>query len=303
MYIYLPIAGLSIDVWWLLAIGCGVGVLSGMFGVGGGFLLTPLLIFLGVPPAVAVASGANQVVGSSVSGLAAHWRRGNVDVRMGLFLMAGGLVGSGLGVLLFAWLQRLGHLDLAITLSYVLFLGVVGVLMTVESLRTMLAGRRKGTPRKRHRHRWQGLPYKTRFPRSGLYISALLPLAVGAFGGVLSAIMGVGGGFVLVPLMIYVLEMPTSVVIGTSLFQVIFVTANVTFLQAISTHTVDVVLMLTLLLGGAVGAQYGSRLGARLKAEQLRALLALIILGVGIKLAVDLVLTPDDLFLLASPAH
>ena len=299
MSIYLPIAGLSVNLLALLALGGGVGFLSGLFGVGGGFLLTPLLIFMGVPSPVAVASGANQVVGASVSGVIAHWRRKNVDLKMGLMLVAGGLLGSLFGVWLFALLHALGQVDLAINLCYVLFLGFVGSTMLVESLRALMAQRRKTPPHKLHRHLWAALPLKMRFPRSGLYISALLPLAVGAFGGLLSALMGVGGGFIMVPLMIYVLEMPTSVVIGTSLFQIIFVTANVTFLQAVQTHTVDVVLMLALLIGGVVGAQLGARFGTKLRAEQMRIMLALVVLAVCGRLLFELMGTPVDLYSLS----
>ncbi len=298
MPIYLPIAGVSVDVYALLALGGGVGFLSGLFGVGGGFLLTPFLMFLGIPPAVAVATGANQVVGASVSGLIAHWRRRNVDVRMGVVLMIGGFAGSSVGVALFGWLKSLGQIDLAIALCYVFFLGFIGITMGWESLLSIFRRDRMRVPRKRHRHPWPGLPFKMRFSRSGLYISVLMPLGVGTVGGVLSAIMGVGGGFVMVPLMIYVLEMPTSVVVGTSLFQIIFVTANVTFLQAVHTQTVDVVLMLTLLVGGVIGAQLGARFGARLRAEQLRLLLAVVILLVCLRLAMDLVAVPTDIYAL-----
>lgn len=296
--IYLPIAGLSVDVYALLVLGGGVGFLSGLFGVGGGFLLTPLLMFMGIPPAVAVATGANQVVGASVSGLIAHWRRKNVDFRMGLVLLVGGVVGSTIGVALFGWLKSLGQIDLVISLCYVVFLGFIGVTMGWESLMALKRGSGGAATRKRHRHPWPGLPLKMRFPRSGLYISVLMPAAVGMFGGVLSAIMGVGGGFVMVPLMIYILEMPTAVVVGTSLFQILFVTANVTFLQAVHTQTVDAVLMVTLLVGGVVGAQIGARFGVRLRGEQLRLALALIVLAVCLRLTFDLVATPDDLFTL-----
>jgi len=299
MPIYLPIAGLPVNLLLLLALGGGVGFLSGLFGVGGGFLLTPLLILMGVPSPVAVASAANQVVGASVSGVLAHWRRGNVDVRMGMVLAIGGLVGSAVGVQLFSWLRRLGQVDLVINLSYVLFLGFVGGTMLMESISALRNSHRAAAaPHKRHRHRWANLPFKLRFPRSGLYMSALLPLGVGATGGLLSALMGVGGGFILVPMMIYLLEMPTSVVVGTSLFQVIFVTASVTFLQSVQTHTVDVVLMLMLLIGGVIGAQFGARFATRLRAEQTRLLLALLVLGVCIRLAILLVETPDDPFAL-----
>ncbi len=299
MSIYLPIAGLSVNILALLLLGGGVGFLSGLFGVGGGFLLTPLLIFLGIPSPVAVASGANQVVGASVSGVIAHWRRSNVDLKMGLVLVCGGMLGSLAGVWVFGRLRALGQVDLLINLCYVLFLGFVGGTMLIESARALFMAHRPVLRRKRHRHRWANLPFKMRFPRSGLYISALLPLSVGAIAGVLSAIMGVGGGFIMVPMMIYLLEMPTSVVIGTSLFQVVFVTANVTFLQAVHTQTVDVVLMLTLLIGGVIGAQLGARFASRLRAEHTRMLLALLVLAVCGRLLFELMHTPDDVYSLA----
>ena len=298
MQIYLPIAETSVDVFVLLGMGAGVGFLSGLLGVGGGFLMTPLLIFIGIPPAVAVASEANQVVAASVSGALAHWRRGNVDFRMGAVLLIGGFFGSSLGVLLYTVLRRIGQLDLVIALCYVVFLSVIGVLMLAESLRAILRRRRPGmTAHKLHQHTWlHGLPLKMRFRKSKLYISALLPLTAGFFVGILSAIMGVGGGFILVPAMIYLLGMPTAVVIGTSLFQIIFVTANVTFLQAVQNHTVDALLALILLTGGVIGAQFGSRLAGKIPGEQLRALLAVMVLAVGIKLVFDLVSPPDDLY-------
>ena len=298
MQIYLPIAEMSVNVFLLLGMGGAVGFLSGLFGVGGGFLMTPLLIFVGVPPAVAVGTEANQIVASSVSGVLAHWRRGNVDVKMGSVLLAGGLVGSTIGVGLFKLLRGLGQIDLVISLSYVIFLGIIGSLMLVESLRTMR--RRKTAPGQRgklHQHLWiHGLPLKMRFRRSKLYISALLPFAVGFLVGILAAIMGVGGGFIMVPAMIYLLGMPTSVVVGTSLFQIIFVTANVTFLQAYANQTVDVVLALLLLAGAVIGAQFGARAGARLQGEQLRGLLALMVLAVCGKLFFDLLATPVDVY-------
>ncbi len=296
MDIYLPIAAISLDVLVLLALGGVVGFLSGIFGVGGGFLLTPLLIFIGVPHAVAVASSANQLVGASMSGALAHWRRGNIDVQMGLVLLAGGFVGSVFGVAAFALLRRVGQIDLAISLSYVLLLGTLGGLMLIESTRAILRRRHPGAARRKlHQHIWlHGLPLKMRFRRSKLYISALLPLGLGFIGGVLSAVLGVGGGFVMVPAMIYMLGMPTSVVPGTSLFQIIFVAAGVTVLQAVENGTVDVVLALVLLVGGVVGAQLGSRFGAKLRGDQLRALLALLVLAVAAKLAFDLTIAPQD---------
>ncbi len=298
MQIYLPIAEMSVDVFLLLGLGGGIGFLSGLFGVGGGFLMTPLLIFIGVPPPVAVASEANQIVASSVSGALAHWRRGNVDLKMGTVLLAGGLAGSGFGVWLFTLLKEIGQIDLVIQLSYVGFLGIIGGLMLWESLRAMLRARRSAGDRtKLHRHTWvHGLPLKMRFRRSKLYISALLPLGIGFVAGLLSAIMGVGGGFLMVPAMIYLVGMPTIVVVGTSLFQIIFVTANVTFLQAVENQTVDVVLALILLTGGVIGAQFGSRMGERLRGEELRGLLALVVLGVCARIVFDLTSTPVDPF-------
>jgi uncharacterized membrane protein YfcA len=300
MQIYLPIAEMSVNVFLLLGMGGAIGFLSGLFGVGGGFLMTPLLIFIGVPPAVAVGTEANQIVASSVSGVLAHWRRGNVDLKMGTVLMVGGFAGSTLGVGLFKILRSLGQIDLVISLSYVIFLGIIGALMLVESLRSMR--RRKAAAaqrRKLHQHTWiHGLPLKMRFRRSKLYISALMPFGIGFLVGVLAAIMGVGGGFIMVPAMIYLLGMPTSVVIGTSLFQIIFVTANVTFLQAYANQTVDVVLALLLLTGAVIGAQFGARAGARLQGEQLRGLLAVMVLLVCAKLFFDLLVTPEDIFTL-----
>ena len=298
MDIYFPIAEMSLNALMLLGLGVGVGLLSGMFGVGGGFLMTPLLIFIGVPPAVAVGTEANQVVAASVSGALAHWRRGNVDVKMGVVLLIGGFVGSTCGVWVFTWLRQLGQIDVVIALCYVTFLGIVGALMVTESVRAWYrAGRTSAPRRKLHQHTWMhGLPLKMRFRRSKLYISAIMPLSIGFFVGVLSAVMGVGGGFVMVPAMIYLLGMPTSVVIGTSLFQIIFVTANVTFLQSVNNQTVDVVLAMLLVIGSVIGAQVGTAAGARLRGEQLRALLGVIVLAVGVRVAYDLVAIPTELF-------
>lgn len=306
MQIYLPIAGVSENLLVVLAVGGGVGFLSGMFGVGGGFLLTPLLLQIGIPAPVAVASGANQVVGASVSGFMAHLRRRNIDFRMGSILLVGGFAGSSVGVLVFRFLRSIGQVDLVISLSYVLLLGTIGGLMTIESVNAILKTRRypdTKAPRGQRRHTWMhGLPFKMRFPRSKLYLSALLPLVVGFFVGMLSAIMGVGGGFIMVPAMIYLIGMPTSVVVGTSLFQIMFVTANITMLQAVGNQTVDILLVVLLLIGGVTGAQIGTRVGAKLRAEQLRLLLALMVLGMGIKVFNDLTVQPDDLYSLAIAA-
>ncbi|WP_027283584.1 sulfite exporter TauE/SafE family protein [Rubritepida flocculans] len=296
MQVYLPIAEMSVDALLLVGIGFLVGWLSGLFGVGGGFLLTPLLILIGVPSAVAVASGANQTLGASVSGLIAQARRANVDWPMGGVLVAGGLLGSVAGVQLFALLRRLGQLDAAVALSYVLILGVVGALMVMESLRALLR-RRRAVPARMHQHGWaHGLPFKMRFRKSRLYMSVLPPLAVGFGVGVLSAIMGVGGGFMLVPAMIYLLGMPTAVVIGTSMFHIVCVTAAVTFLQAVQLGAVDIVLTLLLLLGGVAGAQLGVAMGGKLRGEETRALLGLLVLAVAAMLLWNLIATPEALF-------
>ena len=297
MQIYFPIAEISLNIFVVLAMGGGVGFLSGLFGVGGGFLMTPLLIFIGVPPAVAVATEANQIVAASVSGVLAHWRRGNVDIKMGLILVAGGFAGSTVGSFLFKFLREMGQIDLVISLSFVVFLGVVGTLMVIESVRLILRSRTATYRKKAHKHYWaHGLPFKMRFHKSKLYTSVIPPILVGFFVGLLAAIMGVGGGFIMIPAMIYLLGMPTSVVVGTSLFQIIFVTANVTFLHSINTQTVDVVLAVLLLAGAVIGAQFGARVSGKLRGEQLRALLGVIVLAVCAKLIVDLVFEPNDLY-------
>jgi uncharacterized protein len=298
MQLYLPIAEVSVDAFVILGLGGLVGFLSGMFGVGGGFLITPLLFFIGVPPAVAVATGANQVVASSVSGVLAQLKRKAVDFRMGSVLLAGGLVGSATGVWVFKLMTAAGQIDLFVQLSYVLFLGVIGAMMFQESLRSLLRTRRAGAPiRRAHVHSWaHGLPLKMKFRTSGLYISIIPPLMIGALVGFLAAIMGVGGGFVMVPAMIYLLGMPTKVVIGTSLFQIIFVTAFTTVMHAVTSQTVDMLLALLLILGGVIGAQIGARVGLRLKAEQLRILLSLLVLAVAARIAFDLLLRPSELY-------
>ncbi|NNE89005.1 MAG: sulfite exporter TauE/SafE family protein [Silicimonas sp.] len=297
MLIYLPIAEVSVNAFLLLGLGGLVGVLSGMFGVGGGFLMTPLLFFIGIPPAVAVATEANQIVASSFSGVLAHLKRRTVDLRMGTVLLIGGLIGAALGVQLFNALKAMGQVDLLVRLCYVVFLGVIGGLMFIESLNA-IRKTRAGTPAKRRTKRGvvQKLPFKMRFRTSGLYISVIPPLIVGLCVGVLAAIMGVGGGFIMVPAMIYLLGMPTKVVVGTSLFQIIFVTAFTTLLHATTNFTVDVVLAVLLLVGGVIGAQIGTRIGAKMPAEQLRILLAIMVLAVCGKLALDLLLQPSELY-------
>jgi uncharacterized membrane protein YfcA len=295
MNIYLPIAEMSINIFLLLGLGVTTGVLSGMFGVGGGFLMTPLLIFIGVPPSVSVSTVGNQIIASSASGFLAHWRRDNVDFKMGWFLLAGGFAGSTLGVLAFRLLKQMGTIDLIISLAYVLFLGVVGAMMAAESIRSILKVSKKPSPTDKPPLATR-LPLKIEFPKSKLTISLIMPVAIGFFVGVMVSLMGIGGGFFLIPAMIYMLGMPTNVVIGTSLFQIIFITANVTFLQAVTTQTVDILLALVLLTGSVIGAQFGSKIGAKLPAEYLRALLAALVLGVAIKLAFGLFTPPADVY-------
>ena len=300
MQIYLPIAEMPVDPFLIILMGAGVGFLSGMFGVGGGFLMTPLLIFYGIPPAVAVGTEASQIVASSVSGVLAHLRRKTVDFQIGAFLVLGGIFGSMVGILIFRYLRTLGQIEVFISITYVVFLSSVGALMLYESLRVLMKAPQSGpAKRKRRSVAWMAaLPFAMRFRRSQLYISPIPPIVLGFFVGILAAIMGVGGGFIMVPAMLYILNMPTSVVVGTSLFQIIFVTAVTTILHAGANQTVDIVLALLLLTGGVIGAQLGARAGVRLRAEQLRALLALIVLGVGAKLLFDLVSTPVSPFLL-----
>ena len=299
MSVYLPIAELAIGLHVQVALGLVVGFLSGMFGIGGGFITTPFLIFLGVPPAIAVGTGASQVVASSVSGAIAHWQRGNVDLRMGLLLIAGGVVGATAGILFQRVLKAAGQLDFFIAMAYVLLLGTVGGLMLVESIRTIrqTAGPVKASSRRGGQHIWvQRLPVKLRFQTAKLYMSAIPPVLIGAAVGLLTAIMGVGGGFMLVPALIYLLRVPTRVVIGTSQFQVVFITAFATLLQATTNFSVDLLLAAPLMIAGVFGAQYGVRASQRLKAEQLRALLAILVLAVAIRLAFGLVIVPDELY-------
>jgi uncharacterized membrane protein YfcA len=301
--LYLPIAEVSVNAPLLVALGFAVGFVSGMFGIGGGFLMTPMLVFLGIPPAVAVSSMASHVAASSMSSVVAYGRQRAVDLRMGAVLAAGGVAGALAGVEIFRWLRLLGQADLVVSVSYLLFLGVIGSLMLMESLGAVLR-RRRGQPpppRRDRRPPWlYGLPLKMRFPRSRLYISVIPPLALGGFVGVLSAIMGVGGGFILVPAMVYVLRMPASMVVGTSLMQIIITTALTGVLQAGRNQTVDVVLATLLLLGGIVGAQFGARASSRFRAEELRALLALIVLAVGLRMGLGLFFAPDEPFVMMS---
>jgi uncharacterized protein len=297
--IYLPIAEMSVNVFALLAMGGAVGFLSGLFGVGGGFLITPLLIFYNIPPAVAVATGANQVVASSFSGMLAHFKRGGVDVALGLTLLLGGLAGSVIGVGIYTWLRARGQLDLFVSLLYIILLGIVGVLMLAESLRSIQAAKNGAPPalKRAGQHNWiHRLPFKMRFRQSKLYVSIIPVIGLGIGIGALAGVMGVGGGFIMIPAMIYLLKVPTSVVIGTSLFHVTLVAAFTTVLQATTNQSVDIILGLPLMLGGVIGAQYGAKAGQKLRAEQLRALLALLVLAVALRLAYGLFIEPSNLF-------
>ena len=303
MSIYLPIAEMNVNILLIILLGILVGGLTGLFGVGGGFLMTPLLIFLGIPPTVAVGTEAPHVLASSLSGAIAHWRRKNVDIKMGIFLLAGGIAGSIVGVNLFKILREFGQIDVIIQLLFLFFLGFIGFSMLFESTRTTIKKYRTTSliRTKLHQHSWiHGLPFKMRFHRSKLYISTIPPVIIGFFVGILSAMMGVGGGFIMIPAMVYILGMSTNVVVGTSLFQIIFVTANSTFFQSYLNQTVDIVLASLMILGGVIGAQVGARLGSTFKAEYLRGVLAILVLAVCIKIFLDLTLTPDDLFSLSS---
>ena len=303
MSIYLPIAEMNVNILLIIFIGMLVGGLSGLFGVGGGFLMTPLLIFLGIPPAVAVGTEAPHVLASSISGAIAHWRRRNVDIKMGSILLIGGVAGSTVGVNIFKILIGFGQIDLIIQLLFIFFLGLIGFSMLFESARTTIKKyRTTSTIRtKLHQHSWlHGLPFKMRFHRSKLYISTIPPILIGFVVGVLSAMMGVGGGFIMIPAMVYILGMSTNVVVGTSLFQIIFVTANSTFFQSYLNQTVDIVLASLMILGGVIGAQIGARLGTKFRAEYLRGALAFIVLMVCLKIFLDLTLTPSELFSLSN---
>jgi hypothetical protein len=297
--IYLPIAELSVNMFTIFGMGAAVGLVSGLFGVGGGFLLTPLLVFTGIPPAVAVATVTSQIVASSASGALAYWRRKAIDWKLAFYLLSAGIVGTFFGVGVFQWLRAVGQLDVVIAICYVLFLGVVGGLMVWESVRAILTTRAgvQLPPPKAGSMGWvRSLPLKVRFHRSRLYVSVIPVLALGLFIGFLGTLLGIGGGFIMVPALIYLFRVPTNIVIGTSLVQILFTMAAATVLQAVTNQTVDAVLALILMIGGVLGAQFGAQIGAKLKGEQLRALLGLLILAVGLRFFFELTLTPDELF-------
>ncbi|MFM6853632.1 MAG: sulfite exporter TauE/SafE family protein [Sphingopyxis sp.] len=299
MDLYLPVANMSVNVLVIMLLGGMVGILSGMFGVGGGFLTTPLLIFYGIPPTVAAASAATQVTGASVSGMIAHLKRDGVDVRMGGVLVAGGIIGSGLGALLFEWLEAMGQIDFVISILYLGLLGSIGTMMLRESLAAVNAAR-TGTalPARKRRHHplILLLPMRWRFYRSGLYMSPLAPLLLGVVTGMMTMLLGVGGGFIMVPAMLYILGMGAQVVVGTSLFQILFTTIATTMIHSVTTRAVDIVLALLLLLGGVIGAQIGARLAMRANPAKLRLGLAVIVLLVALRMAIGLAWRPDEIF-------
>lgn len=298
MQIYLPIAEMAISGESILLLGAVVGFLGGIFGVGGGFLTTPFLIFMGIPPAIAVGTQSAQLVASSVTGVLGHFRKGNVDVRMAMIMLAGGVVGSAIGIALFKLLHYLGQVDLFIALSYVFLLGMIGLMMLYESVRAVFFKNAQGGDGGALTQNpfFKNLPYKIRFTKSRLYISALVPAGVGLVGGILTSMMGIGGGFILVPAMIYIIGMPSLLVAGTSLLQIIFVASIACFAHAIANQTVDIVLALMLMTGGVVGAQMGVRATKYVKGAPARIILALLIVGVSFRLAMDLFLPPMDVF-------
>jgi uncharacterized membrane protein YfcA len=300
MDIYLPIAGLSVNALVIVGLGGLVGLLTGMVGVGGGFLTTPILIFYGIPPAVAVASATTQITGTSISGVLAHRRRRGVDVQMGAVIIAGGVIGSVLGGFLFRLLQNSGQIDTVISVLYVLLLGTVGLMMAREAATALdilkPSARARAKPARRHNPMIAALPMRWRFYRSGLYISPLAPLGLGFISGLLTVLLGIGGGFIMVPAMIYLLGMSAQVVVGTSLLQILFVTAVTTLVHATTTRSVDIVLAGLLLLGSVIGAQYGARFAQKMKPELLRMILAIVVLGVAFRMALQLGYRPEEIY-------
>ena len=298
MDVYLPIANLSVNGLWIVALGALTGILSGLFGVGGGFLTTPLLIFYGIPPTVAAASASTQVTGARVTGVLAHGGRGGVDYRMGMVMVAGGIVGSGFGALLFRFLRSIGQIDVVISALYVILLGTIGMLMAREAVQTLRGTGSSQAARRRHHPLIASLPMRWRFYRSGLYISPIAPLVVGVAVGVLTMLMGVGGGFILVPAMLYILGMSANVVVGTSLYNILFVTMATTLMHSLTTKAVDIVLVFLLLVGSVTGAQIGSQIAVKAKPEILRLILAAIVLLVAFRMFLGLFYQPDEIYTL-----
>jgi uncharacterized membrane protein YfcA len=303
MEVYLPIAGMSINILFLAGLGALVGFMSGLFGVGGGFIMTPLMMMAGIPPAVAAASDSNQIVAGAASGAYAHWRLRNVDIKMGLILLTGGVVGGTIGVQFVKLLREVGNIEFVMKFLYVLMLSLIGGLMFMESLRTIRRGTsqpaRSAVETKKKSSIWSRLPLQMHFTQSNIRTSAIFPFSIALFVGVLAALLGVGGGFIMVPAMIYVIGMPTIVAVGTDLFQIVLTTANVTFQQAVANQTVDLLLAMVLLLGSTIGAQFGAKVGRLLRGEQIRILLATIVLLFAVKFVLDLLLEPSNLIALA----
>jgi uncharacterized membrane protein YfcA len=305
MQIYLPIAEIPVNVVVILLLGLLTGFLAGMFGIGGGFIATPLLMFIGIPPAIAVSTSANQIIASSVSGLLANLRRGAVDIKMGLFLIIGGFIGSSLGVSLFQLLQKTGQIDIVISLVYVIFLGSISIMMLIDGIKTITAKKYNIVWAVKENSNMDGflkwaedLPWQVHFPKSGITISVLVPITLSIGIGVLVALMGIGGGFIMIPAMIYILRMPSSVVVGTSLFQIIFIACNTTFLQAVTNNTVDIVLAFLMIISSSIGAQIGNRSGAKVDADSLRSFLALLLFAVCFKMFFSLFTSPESLYLI-----
>lgn len=304
MQIYLPIAEIPVNVIVILLLGLATGLLAGMFGIGGGFLATPLLMFIGIPPAVAVSTSTNQIIASSVSGVFAHLRKRNVDIKMGIILVIGGFFGSTIGVSIFQILQRTGHTEIVISLVYVLFLGSISITMLVDSIKT-LASNRYGIVWEQNDHskfkkfltKLDNLPWQIFFPRSNISVSVLVPIILSIGIGILVSLMGIGGGFLMIPAMIYILRMPSSVVVGTSLFQIIFIASNATFLQAVTNNSVDIILAFLMIISSAIGAQVGTRVGYRVNADSMRTFLSFLILGVCIKILFTLLNEPQNLYM------
>ncbi len=306
MQIYLPIAEIPVNILIILSLGLLTGILAGIFGIGGGFLATPLLMFIGITPAIAVSTSANQITASSVSGLLTHFKRAGVDIKMGSVLLVGGLVGSFVGVWIFGILQQIGQIDLVVSLVYVIFLGAIGSLMLFDSSKTILEKKFDFTFKKKKTKkigligkiikRLAKLPLKTHFPKSDIKVSLIVPLALGAIVGTLVSLMGIGGGFIMIPAMVYILRMPSNVIVGTSLFQIVFIAGNVTFLQAYSNHNVDVVLAFLMIISSVIGAQIGCRVGYKIDANSLRSLLSILILAVCIKMIANLFVDPVSLY-------
>jgi uncharacterized membrane protein YfcA len=305
MQIYLPIAEIPVDILLILLLGLTTGFLAGMFGIGGGFIATPLLMFIGIPPAIAVSTSTNQIIASSVSGVFAHFRKGSVDIKMGLVLVTGGFIGSTLGVSIFKILQKTGHIDLVVALTYVIFLGTISVTMLIDSVKTLVEKKYGVTWEKTENGnldkflaKIDRLPWKSHFPKSDITVSLIVPIVLSIGIGILVALMGVGGGFLMIPAMIYILRMPSSVVVGTSLFQIVFIASNATFLQAVSNNTVDIVLAFLMIISSSIGAQIGTRTGYKVDADSMRSFLSLLLLGVCVKMLFVLFQHPESLYVI-----